>query len=79
MGLQAILQEIDWVTMDSLASSVELLQAVSCRTSTKTNHMEAAIMEAAIMARRTIRAAEVAGVESGRVRVECAYLALEVF
>lgn len=61
MDLQVILQEIDWVIMGSSASSVVRLQAVSCRTNTKTNHMEAAIM-----AHRTTRVAEVAGVGSGR-------------
>lgn len=61
VDLQVISQEIEWVTTDSSASSAERLRAVSCRTSTKTNHMEAAIM-----AHRTTRVAEVAGVGSGR-------------
>lgn len=65
--------------MDSLVSSVELLQAVSCRTSTKINHMEASLMEAAIMAHRTTRVAGVAGVGSGRKQDSGAYSALEVF
>lgn len=45
---------------------MELLQAVSCRTSIKKNHREANLMEAAIMAHRTTRVAGVAGVGNGR-------------